>query len=75
MAAALIGLMPGDAESGIVAYFFNVKTSIILGGVLTVLGTIILALLLPKFVACDGREGIKRKEREEAERNDLQIAK
>jgi len=32
-----------------------------LGGVLTVLGTIVLALLLPKFVAYDGREGIKRK--------------
>ena len=75
MISFLTGPMLGDAESGIVAHFFNVRSSIIIGGVLTVLGTIILALLLPKFVAYDGREGIKRKELEEAERNDLQLAK
>jgi len=75
MISFLTGPMLGDAESGIVAHFFNVKSSIIIGGVLTVVGTIVLALLLPQFVAYDGREGIKRKEREEAERNDLQNAK
>ncbi len=75
MISFLTGPMLGDAESGIVAHFFNVRSSIIIGGVLTVLGTIILALLLPKFVVYDGREGIKRKELEEAERNNLQLAK
>jgi MFS family permease len=74
MISFLTGPMLGDAESGIVAHFFSVKTSIIIGGVLTVVGTIILAILLPKFIRYDGREGIKRKEREEAERNDLQVA-
>lgn len=68
MISFLTGPMLGDAESGVVAYFFDVKTSIISGGVLTVVGTIVLAFLLPKFIAYDGREGIKQKEREEAER-------
>jgi hypothetical protein len=66
--------MLGDAESGIVAHFFSVKTSIIMGGVLTVVGTIVLAILLPKFIRYDGREGIKQKELEEAERESLQAA-
>jgi MFS family permease len=71
MISFLTGPMLGDAEAGIVAHFFSVKTSIIIGGVLTVVGTVLLTIFLPKFVAYDGREGIKRKEREEAERNDL----
>lgn len=68
MISFLTGPMLGDAESGIVAYFFDVKTSIISGGVLTVVGTIVLAILLPKFISYDGREGRRRKEAEEAER-------
>ncbi|MGI8787007.1 MAG: MFS transporter [Pyrinomonadaceae bacterium] len=72
MISFLTGPMLGDAESGIVAHFSGVKTSIIIGGVLTVLGTIILALLLPQFIKYDGREGLKRKESEEAEANNLQ---
>ena len=74
MISFLTGPMLGDAESGIVAHFFSVKISIIMGGVLTVVGTILLAILLPKFISYDGREGIKRKEREEAERNNLQAS-
>ena len=66
MISFLTGPMLGDAESGVVAYFTDVKTSIISGGILTVVGTIILAILLPKFIAYDGREGLKRKEREES---------
>lgn len=68
MISFLTGPMLGDAEAGIVAYFFNVKTSIIAGGILTVAGTVILAILLPKFITYDGREGIKHKKREEEER-------
>jgi MFS family permease len=68
MISYLTGPMLGNAEAGIVAHFFGVKNSIISGGVLTVVGTIILAVLLPKFINYDGREGIERKRREEAER-------
>jgi MFS family permease len=68
MISFLTGPMLGDAESGVVAYFFDVKTSIISGGILTVIGTIVLAILLPKFITYDGREGRKRKEAEEVER-------
>jgi len=66
MISYLTGPMLGNAEAGIVAHFFSVKTSIISGGILTILGTIVLAVLLPKFIRYDGREGIKQKEREES---------
>lgn len=62
MISYLTGPMLGDAEAGIMAHFFDVKTSIISGGVLCVLGTILLAVLLPKFITYDGREGAKLKE-------------
>ncbi len=65
MISFMTGPMLGDAESGVVAYFTDVKTSIISGGILTVIGTIILAILLPKFIKYDGREGLKQKELEE----------
>lgn len=65
MISFLTGPMLGDAEAGIVAHFFGVKNSIIAGGVLTVAGTILLAILLPKFFFYDGREGIRHKEIEE----------
>jgi MFS family permease len=66
MISFLTGPMLGDAEAGIVAHFFGVKNSIIAGGILTVAGTVLLAILLPKFFSYDGREGIKHKEIEEA---------
>lgn len=66
MISYLTGPMLGDAESGVVAYFTDVKTSVISGGVLVVIGTIVLAILLPKFIAYDGREGLKQKEAEDA---------
>ncbi len=61
MISFMSGPFLGDAESGIVAYFSNVKTSIVSGGVLAVVGTFVLALLLPRFIAYDGREGVKKK--------------
>jgi MFS family permease len=73
MISFLTGPMLGDAESGIVAYFTDVKTSIISGGILTVAGTIVLAILLPKFITYDGREGLKQKHlEEELRQNELQ---
>ncbi len=65
MISFLTGPMLGDAESGVVAYFSDVKTSIVSGGGLAVVGTVILALLLPKFIAYDGREGVKLKRAED----------
>ena len=72
MISFMTGPLLGDAESGVVAYFFDLKTSIISGGILTIIGTIVLALLLPKFIKYDGREGIKHKKREEEERERMQ---
>lgn len=66
MISFLTGPMLGDAETGIVASLTSAKTAIISGGVLTVIGTVILALLLPKFMSYDGREGLAEKEREDA---------
>ena len=71
MISFLTGPMLGDAESGVVAYFSDIKTSIVSGGILAIVGTIILALLLPKFISYDGREGIKRKALEEKEHAQL----
>jgi MFS family permease len=56
----------GDAEAGIVATLFSVRTSIVSGGILCVVGTVIISALIPQFLRYDGREGIKQKELEEA---------
>jgi hypothetical protein len=58
----------GDAEAGIVATLFSVRTSIVSGGIVCVVGTAIISALIPQFVRYDGREGVKQKELEEAMR-------
>lgn len=58
----------GDAEAGIVATIFSVRTSVVSGGILCVVGTVIISALLPQFVGYDGREGLRQKALEEAER-------
>ena len=45
----------GNVEAGIVASLTSVRTSIVSGGVLTVLGTVVIGLLLPAFVRYDAR--------------------
>jgi hypothetical protein len=45
-----------------------VRASVVSGGVLCVVGTGLLALLLPAFLRYDGREGLKRKQEEEEAR-------
>ncbi len=65
MISYLTGPMLGDAEAGIVAHYFDVKTSIVSGGILCVVGTIILAIALPKFIRYDSREGMKLKVQDE----------
>jgi MFS family permease len=61
----------GDTEAGIVTSLFSVKASVVSGGIFCVVGTGILSLLLPQFITYDGREGLKQKELEEAEREML----
>ncbi|MDX2030863.1 MAG: MFS transporter [Blastocatellia bacterium] len=58
----------GNAEAGLVAAAFGLRTSVISGGVLCVVGACALAVLLPRFVRYDGRDGIAQKEAEEAAR-------
>ncbi len=58
----------GDAEAGIVATLFSVRTSIVSGGILCVVGTAIISLLIPEFIRYHGAAGIKQKELEEAMR-------
>jgi len=62
------GPMLGNAESGIVASIFSIRTSIISGGILCVVGTGLLLLALPAFVTYDGRAGLVQKQKEEEER-------
>ncbi|MEP6925361.1 MAG: MFS transporter [Pyrinomonadaceae bacterium] len=62
------GPLLGNAESGLVASLFSLQTSVVSGGVLCVLGTVVLSALLPQFLNYDGREGLRRKEEEEANR-------
>lgn len=71
MISFLTGPMLGSAKMGIVAERFSVKTAIVSGGVLCVVGVGILAMFLPKFLTYDGREGVKQKEIEEAKREEL----
>jgi MFS family permease len=69
MVSYMSGPMLGNAEAGIVASIFSLRTSVVSGGVLCVLGTAVLALAYPAFWFYDGREGLLRKHREEAERS------
>jgi MFS family permease len=68
MVSYMSGPMLGNAEAGIVASLFSIRTSVVSGGVLCVLGTGLLALVFPAFIRYDGRAGLLRKQKEEAER-------
>lgn len=62
------GPLLGHAEAGIAATLFSIRTSVVSGGILCVVGTGLLALALPAFLKYDGREGLARKQREEVQR-------
>jgi MFS family permease len=64
------GPMLGNAESGIVASLFSIRTSVVSGGILCVLGTGLLLLALPAFRTYDGRAGLVRKRQDEKARTD-----
>jgi MFS family permease len=65
MVSYMSGPMLGNAEAGIVASLFSIRTSVVSGGILCVLGTVLLGIALPQFVRYDGREGVERKKKEE----------
>ena len=71
MMSYLTGPMLGSAKMGIVAERFGVKNALVSGGVLCVISVLGAALFLPKFATYDGREGVKQREREEAERSEM----
>jgi MFS family permease len=71
MISYLTGPMLGSAKMGIVAERWGVKAALISGGILCVVSVLGAALFLPKFLAYDGREGVKQKEIEEAERAEM----
>lgn len=58
----------GNAEAGLVASLFGLRASVVSGGALCIIGSGLLALLLPAFIRYEGREGLARKQAEEAER-------
>jgi MFS family permease len=71
MISYLTGPMLGSAKMGIVAERFGVRAALVSGGILCVIAVVGTALFLPKFFVYDGREGIKQRELEEAERAEL----
>lgn len=68
MMSYLTGPMLGSAKMGLVAERFGVKTALVSGGVLCVAAVLGAAVFLPRFATYDGREGVKQRELEEAER-------
>ena len=73
MISYLTGPMLGNAKAGVLASYYGVKFAIVLGGILSVVGTIVLAFFLPKFLTYDGREGVRQKEIEDAKSNIEQV--
>lgn len=71
MISYLTGPMLGSAKMGIVGEFYGVRFALVSGGILCVIAVVLTALFLPKFAAYDGREGIKQRDIEEAERAEM----
>ena len=55
MVSYMSGPLLGHAEAGMVAALFSVRTSVISGGVLCVIGVLVCGALLPRFVRYDAR--------------------
>ncbi len=68
MLSYLTGPMLGSAKMGIVGEIWGTRIALVSGGIMCVFAVLGTALMLPRFFSYDGREGIKRREREEAER-------
>jgi MFS family permease len=57
MVSYMSGPLLGNVEAGAVAAAFGVKTSVVSGGVLCVIGVLLCAALLPRFVAYAAPDG------------------
>lgn len=55
MVSYMSGPLLGHTEAGAVAALFSVRTSVISGGVLCVIGVLVCGALLPRFVSYDAR--------------------
>ena len=62
------GPLLGNVESGFVARLTSVRTSIVSGGLLCIVGSVALAAALPAFVRYDGRDGLAHKQAEDQAR-------
>jgi MFS family permease len=71
MMSYLTGPMLGSAKMGIIAERFGVKAALVSGGVLCIVSVMGAAVFLPKFLKYDGREGVKQREIEEAQRAEM----
>jgi hypothetical protein len=71
MMSYLTGPLLGSAKMGVVAELYGVRTALVSGGAFCIVSVLGAALFLPKFATYDGREGVKQRELEEAERAEL----
>jgi MFS family permease len=55
MLSYMSGPLLGHVEAGLVAAAFGTRTSVVSGGVLCILGVLLCAVLLPRFMAYDAR--------------------
>ncbi|MGA8117557.1 MAG: MFS transporter [Actinocatenispora sp.] len=58
----------GNLRGGLVARYTGVTGSIVSGGLLCVLGTVVLAVALPRFLRYDSRDGMAHKQAEDEAR-------
>lgn len=71
MVSYTTGPLLGGVRSGGMARYVGIGGSVVWGGVLCIAGAVALAAALPRFVAYDGRDGLARKEADEAARAEL----
>ncbi len=68
MISYLTGPYLGSAKMGFVAERWGNGPALVSGGIMCVAAVLLVAAFLPKFFSYDSRDGVKRREREEAER-------
>lgn len=68
MVSYTTGPLLGNTEAGLAASVFSLRTSIVSGGILCVVGTGVLALALPAFLRYDGRRALEAKRAADAAR-------
>src|SRR4030095_14537736 len=66
MVSYMSGPLLGHAEAGAVAALFSVRTSVISGGILCIVGVLVCGGLLPRFVRYDAREFLRARDERDA---------